>query len=104
MFRFFETRIDFRKKPPDESPPDTLWGFYWHFIRQAKGLFIALFALGFVLAVVEALVPWLIGRLVNALSHTSPEGIFSEAGPLLIAMAAIILLIRPWARSCSGCS
>src|SRR5687767_15126331 len=50
MFRFFETRIDFRKKPPEESPPDTLWGFYWHFIRQAKGLFIALFALGFVLA------------------------------------------------------
>ncbi|MEE1655923.1 ABC transporter ATP-binding protein [Microvirga sp. CF3062] len=95
MFRFFETRIDFRKKPPEESPPDTLWGFYWHFIRQAKGLFIALFALGFVLAVFEALIPWLIGRLVNALSTTSPEGIFDEAGPLLIAMAAIILLVRP---------
>ncbi len=95
MFRFFETRIDFRKKPPEEAPPDTLWGFYWHFIRQAKGLFIALFALGFVLAVFEALIPWLIGRLVNALSTTSPEGIFDEAGPLLIAMAAIILLVRP---------
>ncbi|NBJ09392.1 ABC transporter ATP-binding protein [Microvirga arsenatis] len=95
MFRFFETRIDFRKKPPEEAPPDTLWGFYWHFIRQAKGLFLALFALGFVLAVVEALVPWLIGRLVNALSTATPKGIFDEAGPLLIAMAAIILLVRP---------
>jgi ATP-binding cassette subfamily B multidrug efflux pump len=95
MFRYFETRIDFTKKPPEESPPDNLWGFYWHFIAQAKGLFIALFALGFVLAVVEALIPYLIGRLVNALSHTSPEGIFSEAGPLLIAMGAIILLVRP---------
>jgi ATP-binding cassette subfamily B multidrug efflux pump len=95
MFRFFETRIDFRKKPPEASPPDTLWGFYWHFIAQAKGLFAALFALGFVLAVVEALVPWLIGRLVNALSTTSPQGIFDEAGPLLITMGAIILLVRP---------
>jgi ATP-binding cassette subfamily B multidrug efflux pump len=95
MFRFFETRIDFRKKPPEESPPDTLWGFYWHFIQQAKGLFAALFALGFVLAVFEALIPWLIGRLVNALSTTSPQNIFDEAGPLLIAMAAIILLVRP---------
>ena len=95
MFRFFETRIDFRKQPPDEPPPDTLWGFYWHFIAQAKGLFIALFALGFVLAIFEALIPYLIGRLVNALSHTSPEGIFSEAGPLLITMAAVILLVRP---------
>ncbi|MBA1157891.1 ABC transporter ATP-binding protein [Microvirga mediterraneensis] len=96
MFRYFETRIDFSRKPPEESPPDNLWGFYWHFIAQAKGLFVALFALGFVLAVVEALVPWLIGRLVNAISHTSPEGIFHEAGPLLIGMGAIILLVRPF--------
>ena len=95
MFRYFETRIDFARKPPEESPPDNLWGFYWHFIAQAKGLFAALFALGFVLAVVEALIPWLIGRLVNALSHTSPAGIFQEAGPLLIAMGTIILLVRP---------
>ncbi|HZB61985.1 MAG TPA: ABC transporter ATP-binding protein [Microvirga sp.] len=95
MFRFFETRIDFTRRPPEASPPDTLRGFYWHFIAQAKGLFAALFALGFVLAVVEAIVPYLIGRLVNALSHTSPEGVFHEAGPLLAAMAAIILLVRP---------
>jgi ATP-binding cassette, subfamily B, multidrug efflux pump len=95
MFRFFETRIDFTRRPPEASPPDTLRGFYWHFIAQAKGLFVALFALGFVLAVVEAIVPYLIGRLVNALSHTSPEGVFHEAGPLLAAMAAIILLVRP---------
>ncbi|WP_262029556.1 ABC transporter ATP-binding protein [Microvirga sp. Mcv34] len=95
MFRFFETRIDFTRPPPEESPPDNLWGFYWHFIAQAKGLFVALFALGFVLAVVEALVPWLIGRLVNAISHTSPDGIFHEAGPLLIGMGTIILLVRP---------
>ena len=95
MFRFFETRIDFTRRPPEASPPDTLRGFYWHFIAQAKGLFAALFALGFVLAVVEAIVPYLIGRLVNALSHTSPEGVFHEAGLLLAAMAAIILLVRP---------
>ena len=95
MFRFFETRIDFTRRPPEASPPETLWGFYWHFVAQAKGLFVALFAIGFVLAVVEALVPYLIGRLVNALSHTSPEGIFREAGPLLAAMAAVILLVRP---------
>src|SRR3712207_5163632 len=95
MFRYFETRIDFTRKPPEASPPDDLWGFYWHFIAQAKGLFVALFALGFVLAVVEALIPYLIGRLVTALSHTSPEEIFRQAGPLLIGMAAIILLVRP---------
>ncbi len=95
MFRFFENRIDFTKRPPEASPPDNLWGFYWHFIAQAKGLFVALFALGFVLAVIEALVPYLIGQLVNALSKTSPEGIMKEAGWLLAAMAAIILVVRP---------
>ena len=95
MFRYFESRLDFMKKPPGVSPPDTLWGFYWHFVSQAKGLFLALFGLGFVLAVFEALIPYLIGRLVSALSNTSPEGIFREAGPLLVTMAAIILLVRP---------
>jgi ATP-binding cassette, subfamily B, multidrug efflux pump len=95
MFRFFENRIDFTKRPPEASPPDNLWGFYWHFITQAKGLFAALFALGFVLAVIEALVPYLIGQLVNALSKTSPEGILKEAGWLLTAMAAVILVARP---------
>ena len=47
------------------------------------------------LAIFEALIPYLIGRLVNALSHSRRRG-FSRGGPLLITMAAVILLVRPF--------
>ena len=95
MFRYFETRIDPTARPPEAEPPATLRGFYWHYIRQAKGLFAALFALGFVLAVIEALIPFLIGRLVSILSRTPAEEVLSAAGPALLAMAGIVLLARP---------
>ncbi|HEV2559594.1 MAG TPA: ABC transporter ATP-binding protein [Microvirga sp.] len=95
MFRFFETLIDPTRQPPASEPPDTLAGFYWHYIRQAKGLFAALFGLGFVMAVVEALIPWLIGRLVTALSTAPAERVFEAAGPALAAMAFVVLIVRP---------
>src|SRR5262245_47752070 len=95
MFRFFETRIDPTARPPQAEPPATLRGFYWHYIRQAKGLFAALFALGFVLAIIEAVIPYLIGRLVSILSRTPAEEVLKAAGPALIAMAGIVLLVRP---------
>src|SRR3712207_2715632 len=95
MFRFFETRIDATAPPPPGEPPGTLLAFYWHYVRQAKGIVAFLFALGFALAVVEALVPFLIGRLVTVLSSAPPDRVLDEAAPILGFMAAIILLMRP---------
>jgi ATP-binding cassette subfamily B multidrug efflux pump len=94
MFRFFETLVDSTASPPGE-PPSGLRTFYWHFIRQAKGLFAALFMLGFALAVVEAVVPYLIGRLVSVLSSVPRERVFDAAGQLLLVMGAIVLVVRP---------
>ena len=38
MFAFFENRI----RPtlvPDSPPPQGLVAFYWHFVRQTRGLY-----------------------------------------------------------------
>lgn len=94
MFRFFDSLVDSTAPPPGE-PPSGLRTFYWHFVRQAKGLFAALFAVGFALAVVEPVVPYLIGRLVSVLSSVPRERVFDAAGQLLLIMAAIVLLVRP---------
>ncbi|WNJ88563.1 ABC transporter ATP-binding protein [Bosea sp. 685] len=94
MFSFFDSLVDSTASPPGE-PPSGLRTFYWHFVRQAKGLFAALFMLGFALAVVDAVVPYLIGRLVSALSSVPRERVFDAAGHLLLIMAAIVLLVRP---------
>ena len=95
MFRYFETRLDPTAPPPQAEPPTTLWGFYWYYVAQAKGLFAALFALGFLMAVVEAVVPYLIGRLVSILSSTPPGEIWQAATPALVAMAVVVLVVRP---------
>ncbi len=94
MFNYFDSLVDSTALPSGE-PPSGLLSFYWHFVRQAKGLFAALFLLGFTLAIVEAVVPYLIGRLVSVLSSVPREQVFETAGHLLLIMAGIVLLVRP---------
>jgi len=95
MFKFFDSLVDSTASAPGE-PPNGLLSFYWHFVRQAKGLFAALFLVGFTLAVIEAVVPYLIGRLVSVLSSVAREQVFDAAGQLLLIMAAIVLVVRPF--------
>ena len=42
LFRRFESRIQATATPPPEAPPPQLLAFYWHFVRQARGLFAAM--------------------------------------------------------------
>ncbi|MEY3296078.1 MAG: hypothetical protein RLZZ451_2126, partial [Pseudomonadota bacterium] len=61
LFAFFESRI----RPtamPGSAPPEGLLAFYWHFIRQAKHLFGAMFVTGLVVALIDTLIPLFIGR------------------------------------------
>ena len=61
--------------PPDRpEPPPGLTAFYWHFARQAKGLFAALFVAGFLVALLDA--PATVGRILEL-----------RAGPTEIAEA-----------------
>ena len=65
MFRLFENTLNPIEPPSQSQPPDGLVAFYWHFARQAKGLFIALFVAGFVVAVLDASIPAFMGRVVT---------------------------------------
>jgi len=82
---------------PEQPPPHRLLGFYWHFIRQARALFLALFIAGLVVALLDAAIPAIIGRLVALLSSHSPEALWTEAWPQLLGMGAIVLIGRPLA-------
>ena len=53
MFRFFEKALVPTVVPDGVEPPPDLAAFYWHFARQAKPLFIGLFAIGFVVQTVK---------------------------------------------------
>ena len=97
MFRFFESIVAPTGASTVEQPPSGLLRFYWYFVRQAKPLLAALFAAGLFLAVVEASVPWFIGRLVRAVSNTPPADFLAQHAGFLVAMASVVLVVRPLA-------
>jgi ATP-binding cassette subfamily B multidrug efflux pump len=94
MFAFFETRV----RPtavPGTAPPAGLLAFYWHYVRQTKGLFGAMFASGVAVALVDTLIPQFIGRLVTLMQADDRAAAFASAVPMLLGMAAVVLLLRP---------
>ena len=96
MFAFFESRI----RPtalPEHPPPAGLVAFYWHFIRQTRGLYAAMFATGLAVALIDTLIPVFIGRLVTLMEAADRTAAFRAALPALAGMAAVVLVGRPLA-------
>jgi ATP-binding cassette subfamily B multidrug efflux pump len=97
MFRLFENTLNPTGKPADKEPPASLVAFYWHFARQAKGLFVALFVTGFIVAVLDSAIPAFMGRIVTLVTSSKPETLWTEHWPMLVGMAAVLLVLRPLA-------
>ncbi|MFC0409725.1 ABC transporter ATP-binding protein [Roseomonas elaeocarpi] len=107
MFRFFESLVNPSAAPgekasrflgvpvPDTPPPHSLLGFYWHYARQAKFIFILLFVLGMWVALLDATIPIFIGRVVALLGTHAPENLLHDAWMPLLGMAAVLLILRP---------
>ena len=94
MFAFFERRIQPTARP-GTAPPQGLMAFYWHFVRQTKGLFGAMFVTGLVVALIDTLIPVFIGRLVRLMENSNRAAALAEAAPMLIGMGLLVLLGRP---------
>src|SRR6266576_2365406 len=97
MFSLFERLLKPTFPPEHPEPPAGLIGFYWHYARQAKGLFIGLFVAGFFVALLDSMIPVFIGRIVTLITATRPEELFAEYGTILMLMAFVLLVLRPLA-------
>jgi len=95
MFRFFEKVLVPTAVSDGAEPPPGLAAFYWHFARQAKPLFIGLFAIGFVVALLDVMIPVFIGKVVTLVTESKPEELLATAWPWLIGMALVLLVLRP---------
>jgi ATP-binding cassette subfamily B multidrug efflux pump len=96
MFAFFESRI----RPtalPGSAPPAGLLAFYWHYVRQTKGLYGAMFVTGLVVALIDTLIPVFIGRLVRLMEAPDRAATLAQSMPMLVAMALLVLIGRPLA-------
>ncbi|MFZ1921560.1 MAG: ABC transporter ATP-binding protein [Xanthobacteraceae bacterium] len=97
MFAFFERFLSPTASPQQGEPPSTLIAFLWHFARQAKWLFAALFVAQLFIALGDSAVPWFIGRIITLVTKTPPDQFLAVAWPWLIGMAAVVLVARPLA-------
>ena len=94
MFAYFENLV----RPtahPGSAPPQSLLGFYWHYVRQTKGLFATLFVTGLLVALIDTLIPTFIGRLVRLMQAEDRAGALADQLPVLVAMALAVLIGRP---------
>ena len=96
MFAFFETRIR-PTVPPPGAPPAGLLAFYWHFIRQTRGIYVAMFATGLCVALIDTAIPVFIGKLVTLMQAPDRAAAFDAATPMLLGMVAVVLIGRPLA-------
>jgi ATP-binding cassette, subfamily B, multidrug efflux pump len=98
MFKFFESRIHNISTPNDASssgPPPGLVAFYWHFMRQTRGLYALMLVTGLFVALVDTLIPVFIGRMVGLMTSAAPAVALQQQGPLLLGIAVVILLFKP---------
>jgi ATP-binding cassette subfamily B multidrug efflux pump len=95
MFKPFERYLQPTAVPEHPEPPASLFAFLWHFARQAKALFVALFVVEFFVALTDSAVPWFMGRIVTLVTTIAPERFLAETWPWLAGMALVVLIARP---------
>ncbi|TPP11672.1 ABC transporter ATP-binding protein [Rhizobium glycinendophyticum] len=102
MLRFFETIIVPTARETPGNPPEGLLRFYWFFVRQAKGLFIALIFASLFVALADAAIPVFMGKLVKVLTATTPDRVFADGASLIFGLILLVLVIRPLVTALQG--
>src|SRR5215831_2349194 len=95
MLSRFERFLTPTAPPEHPEPPPSLLAFLWHFARQAKWLFVALFVVELLVALGDSAVPWFIGRVVTIVTKTPPDQLLSKGWPWFLGMAFVVLVARP---------
>ena len=95
LFRVFESQVRATAPPPPNAPPAGLMAFYWHFIRQARGLFLGMLLSCLLVALSDTVTPVLIGKLVALMTASDRAAALRDATPMLIGMLVFMLVLRP---------
>ena len=90
-------KIAATSSPAVGAPPQTLAAFYWHFIRQTKGWYAVLFVASLCVALLDTVIPLIIGRLVALMAAEDRVAALAASWRMLAAMGALVLVVRPLA-------
>jgi ATP-binding cassette subfamily B multidrug efflux pump len=95
--KFLLSSIRGTSSPGPGAPPTGLLAFYWHFVRQTKGWYAAMFAASLAVALLDTVIPLFIGRLVSLMESADRQAALAREWPMLAAMVGLVLLVRPLA-------
>ena len=96
MFRFFEKLVDpYQPYPISNTPPRQLWPFLREYLLPFKKVFWFLGCFSALVAVIEIILIWYLGRLITMLSDSTPAEFWSLHKLELIGVATFILTLRP---------
>ena len=95
MFRYLQSRIRGTATVGPGAPPSGLIAFYWHFVKQTKGWYAAMFATSLAIALIDTAIPLFIGKLVTLMEAPDRPSALAANAPILVGMIALILIARP---------
>ena len=95
MFAYFERLIRATDPPPPGAPPAGLLAFYWHFVKQMKWLYAALFVTSALAAGTDTLIPLFMSRVVALSTAADPASALRIAMPGLVTIGVAIVLGAP---------
>ena len=91
MFRYFETRVDPYPECEPGRPPRGMLSFLWAGTEGLRSYILGMTLLTAAIAVFEAVLFWMLGRVVDWLSAVEPGALWSEHGGTLLLLGAIVL-------------
>jgi ATP-binding cassette subfamily B multidrug efflux pump len=96
MISFLEKRIrGTASTGPGSPPPPGLLAFYWHFVRQTKAWYGAMFLTAMSVALADMVIPVFIGRVAALMQSSDRDAMLRSQWPVLAGMLAVVLLLRP---------
>ncbi len=95
-FKFFENLVDpYTAHPETNTPPRKLWLFLWDYAQPFKKVFAVTGCVAIIVAAIEIVLIWYMGRVIDLLTHNSPAIFWANHKGELIAAIGFVLIIRP---------
>ncbi|MEM8582337.1 MAG: ABC transporter ATP-binding protein, partial [Pseudomonadota bacterium] len=96
MFRYFENLVNpYAPYTESDRPPTRLWPFLWSWSTPFRGLFWWAGFMSVLVATVEIGLIYYMGRIVDLLSSSDRQSIWTDHGLELIGVGVFLLVLRP---------
>ncbi|KPQ11814.1 MAG: ATP-binding cassette, subfamily B, bacterial [Saliniramus fredricksonii] len=96
MLERAERRIDpFAPFDREETPPDRVSAFAWHYLRPVRGWLGVLVLISLAVGVLESGLYLLVGWFVDLLSTADPQTVYADHGTALLLAAFAVIVMRP---------